>query len=71
MTKVTKKIQGSDLQPLTQSLRGEVDPWETLPLNNSPFLIALVLRHIAEMVFSLGFRYAFLAQVKFYHAARG
>ena len=28
-------------------------------------------RYVAEMVFSLGFGYAFLAQVRFYHAARG
>ena len=26
-------------------------------------------RYVAEMVFSLGFGYAFLAQVRFYHAA--
>ena len=26
------------------------------------------LQHLAEMVFSLGFGYAFLAQVRFYHS---
>ena len=26
-------------------------------------------RYVAEMVFSLGFGYAFLAQVRFYHSA--
>ncbi len=41
MTKVTKSFQRSALQPLTQCLRGEGDPWETLPLNNPPFLTAL------------------------------
>ena len=41
MTKVIKSFQSSDLQPLTQGLRGEVDPWETIPLNNPPFLTAL------------------------------
>ena len=34
MTKVMASLESSDLQPLTQGLRGEVDPWETLPLNN-------------------------------------
>ena len=29
-----------DAHPLTPSLRGEVDLWETLPLNNTPFLLA-------------------------------
>ena len=38
MTKVIQSFQGSDLQPLNaRLLRGEVDPWETLPLNNPPF----------------------------------
>ena len=37
MTKVIQSFQGSDLHPLEQGLRGEVDPWETLPLNNPPF----------------------------------
>ena len=41
MTKVTKSFQRSALQPLTQCLRGEGDPWETLPLNNPPLLTAL------------------------------
>ena len=38
MTKVIQSFQDSDLQPLNaRLLRGEVDPWETLPLNNPPF----------------------------------
>ena len=41
MTKVTKSFQRSALQPLTQCLRGEGDPWETSPLNNPPLLTAL------------------------------
>ncbi len=41
MTKVTKSFQRSALQPLTQCLRGEGDPWETLPLKNPPLLTAL------------------------------
>ena len=38
MTEVIQSFQSSDLQPLNaRLLRGEVDPWETLPLNNRPF----------------------------------
>ena len=38
MTEVIQSFQSSDLQPLNaRLLRGEVDPWETLPLNNPPF----------------------------------
>ena len=38
MTKVIQSFQGSDLNALNaRLLRGEVDPWETLPLNNPPF----------------------------------
>ena len=37
MTKVIQSFQGSTFNPLTQGLRGEVDPWETLPFNNPPF----------------------------------
>ncbi len=52
MTKVTKSFQSSDLQPLTQGLRGEVDHWETLPLNNSPLLTAPESTTLAQCVFS-------------------
>ncbi len=52
MTKVTKSFQGSDLQRLTQGLRGEVDPWETLPLNNPPLLTALEITTWPDLLFS-------------------
>ena len=56
MTKVIQSFQSSDLQPLNaRLLRGEVDPWETLPLNNPPFLPAPVFRYIVDFVFSLVF----------------
>ena len=42
-TKVTASFQSSDLQSLTQGLRGEVDTWETLPLNNPPLLESIAL----------------------------
>ena len=46
-------------------------PWEILPLNNSPFLTAPVLRYVIEIAFSLVFSYAFLQNVTFYQRARG
>ena len=70
MTKVTKFFQGSDLQPLTQSLRGEVDPWETLPLNNSPFLTALENPIWPTYGFPCVF-HRFSREVWFYHMPRG
>ena len=65
-TKVLQSFQGSDLTPLTaQGLRGEVDPWETLPLNNPPFLPAPVFRYIVDLAFSLVFSCAFLRMSRF------
>ena len=38
MAKVTESFQSSDLKALNAMLlRGEVDPWETLSLNNPLF----------------------------------
>ncbi len=65
MTKVTKSFQSSDLQPLTQGLRGEVDPWETLPLNNSPLRTALESTTLAQCVFSRVFILVLLAKCGF------
>ena len=48
MTKVTESFQSSDPQPLTQGLRGEVEPWETLHLNNHPLLTALESTSLAH-----------------------
>ena len=70
MTKVTKSFQSSDLQPLTQGLRGEVDPWETLPLNNSPLLTALEKLLWPNVCFPSVY-HAFPRQVTFYLVARG
>ncbi len=55
MTKVTKSFQMSALQPLTQCLRGEGDPWETLPLNNPPLLTALEITTWPTYGFPIGF----------------
>ena len=56
MTKVIQSFQGSDLQPLNaRLLRGEVDPWETLPLNNPPFHWARKTQLCQNSVFPLGF----------------
>ncbi len=71
MTKVTKSFQGSDLQPLTQGLRGEVDPWETLPLNNPPLLTALEITTWPTYGFPIVFLHTLGAEVWFYGAARG
>ena len=49
LTNVMQSFQGSDLTPLTaQGLRGEVDPWETSPLNNSPLLPGLEKRGLPK-----------------------
>ena len=56
MTKVIQSFQGSDLQPLNaRLLRGEVDPWETLPLNNPPFHWARKTQLCQNSVFPQGF----------------
>ena len=56
MTKVIQSFQGSDLQPLNaRLLRGEVDPWETLPLNNPPFHWARKTQLCQNGVFPWGF----------------
>ncbi len=65
MTKVTKSFQSSDLQSLTQGLRGEVDPWETVPLNNPPLLTALESTTLAQCVFSHVFIIVLLAKCGF------
>ena len=61
----------SDLHSLTPCLRGEVDPGETLPLNNPPFLPAPVFRYIVDLAFSLVFSQVLRCQMWFYHSARG
>ncbi len=57
-----RAFQSSDLQPLTQSLRGEVDPWETLPLNNSPLLTAPEIATLADVWFPHTFLMLLLAK---------
>ena len=46
-------FSGSDLNTLTPSLKGSGRPWETIPLNNSPFLTALVLAMLPNVCFTL------------------
>ena len=58
MTKVIQSFQSSDLQPLNaRLLRGEVDPWETLPLNNPPFHWARKTQLCQNSVFPSGFNH--------------
>ena len=71
MTKVIQSFQGSDLQPLNaRLLRGEVDPWETLPLNN-PLSTGLGNHSFAKMVFSHRDLTTFPQKVVFYLFAKG
>jgi len=58
MTKVTKSFQSSDLNALNAMLlRGEVDPWETLSLNNPLFHWAWENAVSQNSVFPYGFQY--------------
>ena len=72
MTKVIHSVQSSALHPSTQGLRGEGDLWETLPLNNSPFLTALetAIGPKKKLLLSLRFSYTLGAEVVFYQVAR-
>ena len=71
MTKVIQSFQSSDLQPLNaRLLRGEVDPWETLPLNNPPFRWPLQTQLLQNNVFPQVFR-RFMGKLCFYHSPRG
>ena len=71
MTKVTQSFQDSDLNALNaRLLSGEVDPWETLPLNN-PLSTGLGKHSFAKMAFSHKVLTTFNQKVAFSAAARG
>ena len=49
-----RSVQDSNLSPKSQGLlRGEVDPWETSPLNNSPLLTGWEKRYFTKYCFPM------------------
>ena len=65
MTKVTTTYRGALHSLNAMPLRGEGDPGEPYPLNNSPFPNGPGSHHLREVVFSLVFSTIFTGNMSF------